>query len=970
MPQDSLRLAVYRSFVKCHDRKGFVDCKTIRRSRKSSQEMDHKIDSQRTPKNSNTSMAYKAEKGEVLSKGSKEEVHGPSSFQLMEVSRGAQKLNQMIDMWSKGVKFNGQSKVIAKDWLKNSLDLQESLIMLGKLQEASDHTVQLKKKQKEKSESRRIDEVGNGRTYSRQYEDHNTSIAYKAEKGEMLSKGLTEEVHNPSSFQLVEVSRGAQKLTQMIDSWSKGVTFDGQSEDIAKDLLNGALDLQKSLIALGKLQEASDYMAKLKKQNEKSERRRIDEVGIERTYSSELEYHNFSMELQKPRLSVDGSSRNHIEELKKVIVDSLARQNLLPNPTSKETDFLHKRCFDSASETPSTSSNKSLMVHASDIDSTGSFLSSTDPQGKTKAPNLIAKLMGLQELPSKSMQATLQKHSESERIPNQQRPMFDIDMPKGRKPLYTAQNVDPERRNLKKILETMQYKGLLKSISARDLNPHSYHSNYFNSKQRLIDEIPPIVLIKPTRVPCQLENYDTAVLQEDESLNTKEILPKLKVKEVLPSKTHKEGALSSKKIHSKMDAAEMPFKMHSLQGAKDHKVVRKTEEKEVKPKEKASNKLKASGPAAHERQKKESIDKATGKIQKVAAASRGLLGMENVKAKIVPRSEVHAKVTSIKLKKPENGSNLINNQAPRQPSTTKKTISRHATKTLISNSSDQKKNQKKKTKPVREPIEAKSIIENSGSKEDGKMINLNSEHCSPLMRTNTALVDKLPMEEEKEVTESHFEEHCSISQSPLSEVTPSSPEQERDDKTTAVEVYNHVFHSRTDIKSSKTGSNLRTLLLSSPSFLSRVEELFDLNESSSAILQTPDIDDSIVANHRLSLECANELIERKGLRVTQAVHHSLLMRVGQFRACISIDKLVEEVCNGVENLRSYSKLTGGSLPVDSLFAMLGRDINCNGVENGIWELGWMHEVSLDYAEQVVNEIETLVFNGLIEEVLT
>lgn len=48
-------------------------------------------------------------------------------------------------------------------------------------------------------------------------------------------------------------------------------------------------------------------------------------------------------------------------------------------------------------------------------------------------------------------------------------------------------------------------------------------------------------------------------------------------------------------------------------------------------------------------------------------------------------------------------------------------------------------------------------IENSRSKEDDKMINLNSEHCSPLMRTNTALVDKLPMEEEKEVTESHFE---------------------------------------------------------------------------------------------------------------------------------------------------------------------------------------------------------------------
>lgn len=213
-------------------------------------------------------------------------------------------------------------------------------------------------------------------------------------------------------------------------------------------------------------------------------------------------------------------------------------------------------------------------------------------------------------------------------------------------------------------------------------------------------------------------------------------------------------------------------------------------------------------------------------------------------------------------------------------------------------------------------------------------------------------------------------EHYSIGQSSLSDVAPLSPKHEGGDKTTAEEACSHISHSRKDIKSFKTGSNLRALLLSSPSFLRRVEELFDLNESSSAILRTPDIDDLVVANHRLSFECANELIERKSLRVSQAVHHSLLMRMGQFRACISIGKLVEEVCNGVENLRSYSKLTGGSLPADSLLAMLGRDINCNGVENGIWELGWRHGVSVDDAEQVVNEIETLVFNGLIEEVLT
>lgn len=40
------------------------------------------------------------------------------------------------------------------------------------------------------------------------------------------------------------------------------------------------------------------------------------------------------------------------------------------------------------------------------------------------------------------------------------------------------------------------------------------------------------------------------------------------------------------------------------------------------------------------------------------------------------------------------------------------------------------------------------------------------------------------------------------------------------------------------------------------------------------------------------------------------------------------------------------------------------------MENAIWDFGWRHGFSVDDAEQVVNEIERLLFDGLIEEVLT
>ncbi|KAI3992648.1 hypothetical protein MKX01_007970 [Papaver californicum] len=88
-----------------------------------------------------------------------------------------------------------------------------------------------------------------------------------------------------SSHQLLEVSRGAQNLNHMIDSWSNESTMNGQhSDDIARDLLRGALDLQDSLIMLCKMQEASKYMSQLKKKHE-LQIQEFDEVGIGRGYS-------------------------------------------------------------------------------------------------------------------------------------------------------------------------------------------------------------------------------------------------------------------------------------------------------------------------------------------------------------------------------------------------------------------------------------------------------------------------------------------------------------------------------------------------------------------------------------------------------------------------------------------------------------------------------------------------------------
>ncbi|KAF6155996.1 hypothetical protein GIB67_005587 [Kingdonia uniflora] len=294
-----------------------------------------------------------------------------------------------------------------------------------------------------------------------------SSIFIKEGSNGVSSKGIREELLDiPPSFELLEVSRGAQKLNEMIDSWSRGISFDGQSNEIARDLLKGALDLQKSLSMLCKLQETSNY-----KQNQK-----LDQGNLERNGSNRFTEKNYPKAFQNQRLSIDGASRNCVEELRTVIRESLSRQNLLPVPLSDGK-------FDSVSDIPSTSSSQSSADWS---------VSSGAQHRKT---SVIAKLMGLEEFPSAPIQIS-QKQFETEKILSPRRPIFEIERPNTKKSYFLDRNEDPKRRTLKEVIETMRLNGLLKSRNIDGFKLWS-HFTPSHSKQRLDDESPPIVIMKP-----------------------------------------------------------------------------------------------------------------------------------------------------------------------------------------------------------------------------------------------------------------------------------------------------------------------------------------------------------------------------------------------------------------------------------------------------------------------------------------
>ncbi|XP_057969729.1 uncharacterized protein LOC131158839 [Malania oleifera] len=787
-----------------------------------------------------------------------------------------------------------------------------------------------------------------------------SSSSHKEERMEMTSEGIRERSHNSSSsIQLKDVPKGAQKLNHTIDSWSKGrLSFDGPTKDIAKDLLRGALDLQESLVMLGKLQKASQYMGGLKKKKKhKSERERLEEDGIELGMDSNQFSDPYEqMGFQRPRLSADGSSRKSFEEIKRVVRDSLARQNLLSDTATEENAYFDRKKLDLDSEiATSSTSQSSSMGCSNNFTSTECSVPSLPPLPQKKAargPNLIAKLMGLEDMPTKPLQTAPHKQLEAKNFSNQRRPSFGID-----KSTTTKQKNEPERQILEDVFKTVQLKELLGNNSVGGLEPKSRHYRH-----RSVDDIPPIVIMKPMSLhhPEPSKLPASRIIGEEESLVAKEVLRKLRLKRALPTKTVccKEGDLNHDSRHGKLEAGVTPIvkKLDQEKGTEDcREVLAKPEHKQVEAKERAStNKIKVSVPVSLQQQKKDATEKKPNKIQKARPINRRRILQEDLKLKNVPKTQDQAKAAPRKPRKPENQSMEMNNQIPRKDFTPC-TISKHATQTILHDSNDQKKNQIKKEQPTRKAPVANAVIQNLELKDDAKWIDLPCEN-NVLITTNTTSAEQLCAKEQSDAAKIKIEEKSGNGQSHLCEVTSLTTQHKGREKQREAER-----------KPFNVGANLKAFLLSSSSFFNHAEELFDLNVNQPIILQTYDFK---TFDPRLSLDCANELMEIRSLQDSQTVHPLLLTCRGNVsRICISLDKLVEEVCDGIENLRSYSELSGENLLADNLQTILERDMGRKGVGSGIWSLGWRSGFSVDDAERIVVDIEKLVLSALIEEFL-
>ncbi|KAA0061551.1 hypothetical protein IC582_011958 [Cucumis melo] len=442
-------------------------------------------------------------------------------------------------------------------------------------------------------------------------------------------KEVRDEISSSSSSQLMEVSRGAQKLNRTIDLWSNGMKYDTQSDQIARDLFEGALDLQQSLVILGKLQEASRYMTQMKK-NERTERKTNGNMGMERTGFNRNEFH-------KPQLSADYSYGDGADELKKVIRDHLARQLIFPNSTNmaERISFPESSMESSASDFASTSSSQSSMM----------YNTATNPAKKGNGKNLIAKLMGL-EPQSSQMYENLHKQFLDEKISDRQRPEFSMEVAETKKPKSAIHKIAQKTSES----NTQQSKGILKH-PANEVNDYFNYSSYSHSREESTHAAQPIVLLKPVRVSqVEWEERQAQVFEEEEALNKKKFM-KLKMKEKYHQQKNdnKVEALCSKKMFGSIGAEET-----AISRIYHRKVAQYPKEEDWKPKE-CINVIKPKKRTSHilldqNFQKKEATDKKGFESRKDIVARKNLL----VKSKIAPKFQDEVKGSLSKLQRKPN----------------------------------------------------------------------------------------------------------------------------------------------------------------------------------------------------------------------------------------------------------------------------------------------------------------------------
>ncbi|KAL9252547.1 hypothetical protein AKJ16_DCAP17715, partial [Drosera capensis] len=779
----------------------------------------------------------------------------------------------------------------------------------------------------------------------RKHKDLNTLLAEERQQEEEemgMARLRGGEPSHPNHFQMIQMPQATLKVTH----WANG-----QSKDIAKNLLNEAIDFQGgSLVALRRLQEAAN-----------------DAPGSDKRWEQKLVTGGFdegvlNLVQIKDDKYVEGFHRRSrsVEELKKVIREGLNKQNV-----GSEEAYDHFRLDSSPSNMPSTSSSQATMTNSGSFNSSDSSLSSTASQKTTEKSNLVAKLMGLEAMPSSP-----RRQMGSGTLSNLRRPLFDIDLPMVRQPQFPVHRADSKDEIVDGVLETMRLKGLLKRSAVDQACPSSHHL-WSDDGQ------PPIVVIRPLSFSCStLEDTVIADPPENGACHGKALTRPGSRRE--GTAKHDTSVSVNNLPEVEVDSGLTKSRYQGGIGRKQGR--EKTEGIVATAKEKHSVSPKKPGvPVPEERLKKRGTEKRNNEVQKKAVAAAARKGVEKkmTKSGNETRSQASSDLHGSKLK-PETGVQRTRLRISSQKSTNKepnnlKSVQQGSKKTVVKRAASTGDHTPKEIKhtsnsrslpqvaetSVGEGLSVDGVGESQAQSRDIKGEKANSPGEIMSLCTHEDIAD--------DQTDNHDSFYEIIVTNPKDGTHGNNPlhglneegdlAQRKDDglnPTKEVEMRAIRTNDADLVENCHATKKLKAILISSPLFISRAEELLDLKEDLNLMMthtsSNPKPNASI---SKVLVDYANQLLELKSRGHAQSsllLPHPLISI--HWKSTISMDEVLDETCGVIAALSCYSKPSLQTISVDGLTTLVARDMKYAGIKDEMWDIGWRTAFSVNEVERI------------------
>ncbi|CAN1163668.1 hypothetical protein LINPERHAP2_LOCUS25140 [Linum perenne] len=914
-----------------------------------------------------------------------------------------------------------------------------------------------------------------------------------------MQKPNTIDIHFSSSNHLPalshqhikEISKGAQRLNQILRACSNGLNIDTYSVDIGKELLKGATELEESLRMLVNLQESSDYKVtpqsknriKLLDDNNEEEEDDDDDKAVKGAVHMK--------QIGLPRFSFDKPSRNSSYTKDDARTDLKQRLLALPYPSelpenlssvSSSSFVTHKR----------SSSHGSNMKNPAVSESRNQPSPSKPNPEKKRISNVVAKLMGLEEIPANEDVADVSTEKEAssrKKISGSVLSSLEKGNVNRRNTKDVENLVPPLGRKQKQVMQektyaldsgrnsTFQHDGRQIHKDVEGLNPMR-GSNMANMK---MDKQ------QSNNVLSQINRFRQDIKKKEWKQNTTEVKGAQNIDDFLeinPLRDQYQKVIISQPL--KASEAATTWSAQTELRAEKRDTNRHTSSNQVKGPNKMSSQWKSPGSNGFQHQQlptlAENFDTKDTKQQRnqikrqeldhrSQAAPYGKIPIESGDARNTKRfghstscediEQNKSRTNAIAHKQDSRSKNSDENSAsrdlkpddtlkkkkniispgpgkevkPARPQTIEKaeTTLIRAQKVATTRRIDELSEKRRGTSPNLSKLKQQASSTLSQKKQRGvdKRLSASKEtHREksgkfnqtkvPLVKSkkSTASIQQADIPEERETRaeeacklhlQDHLSDDCESLQSPQVQASAENAtmiktddqddhqlnsggnddghesrtiitDQIREDRTEIYNSHQQVEEKEQKVRQQKklpeplteAENHLKKILVKNQRFVDTAEALFRLNIATDILNVSDSPDCNNEEENKLMIDCSFEVMKRKGKRqeILRRNHNPFTKLTVNCTERESLDGLIGKLYKDLEKLRMYGRKEKAESGIEEYLPKM-LEIDVYGSEpdvNSMWEMGW-EKVDTAFAQkdEVIKEVEKQVLNGLLDE---